>query len=101
MDSATYKARRKVLRQTVTDGVILIFGNNDSSRNYRDNIYPFRQDSNFIYLTGINKPGMALMLFPDGKEEAAHNLMAAVDAIRKRFGVSTVQMGRTLILSPS
>ncbi|MCP4144267.1 MAG: aminopeptidase P family protein [bacterium] len=68
MDSATYKARRKVLRKTVTDGVMLFLGNNDSSRNYRDNIYPFRQDSNFTYLTGINKPGMALMIFPDGKE---------------------------------
>jgi Xaa-Pro aminopeptidase len=68
MNGATYKARRKFLRQTVSDGVILLFGNNDSSRNYRDNIYPFRQDSNFLYFTGINKPGMALLIFSDGKE---------------------------------
>jgi len=46
-------------------------------------------------------PPAQLDLFPNGREEAAGNLMAAVDAIRKRFGVSAVQTGRTLILSPS
>ena len=41
----TYVARRRKLRELIGDGLILLFGNNDSPVNYPSNAYKFRQDS--------------------------------------------------------
>ncbi|MCD4710577.1 MAG: aminopeptidase P family protein [Bacteroidales bacterium] len=54
---AVYWQRRKMLREMIGEGIILFPGNEESSMNYRDNTYHFRQDSNFLYFFGINKPG--------------------------------------------
>ncbi|MEN8228014.1 MAG: aminopeptidase P family protein [Bacteroidota bacterium] len=53
-----YWQRRKLLRELVGDGLILFPGNEESSMNYKDNTYHYRQDSSFLYLFGINKPGL-------------------------------------------
>lgn len=68
MDTQTWQDRRRVLRETVTDGVILLLGNEFAARNYSDNTYPFRQDSHFLYYVGTNHAGMAALLLPGGKE---------------------------------
>lgn len=53
----------------VGTGIILLPGNLESSMNYKDNLYPFRQDSTFLYFFGINKPGLAGIIDADtGKE---------------------------------
>jgi len=52
-----YWQRRKMLREEVGEGVILIPGNGESSMNYPANYYHFRQDSSFLYFFGINRPG--------------------------------------------
>jgi Xaa-Pro aminopeptidase len=52
-----YWQRRKLLRERVGEGLILIAGNEESAMNYRANTYHFRQDSSFLYFFGINKPG--------------------------------------------
>ncbi|MCP4314341.1 MAG: aminopeptidase P family protein [Bacteroidetes bacterium] len=52
-----YWQRRKQLRELVGEGLILIAGNEESAMNYRANTYHYRQDSNFLYFFGINKPG--------------------------------------------
>ena len=42
----TYKTRRSELKQLVGNGIIVLFGNNESPNNYPNNGYsPFRQDS--------------------------------------------------------
>jgi Xaa-Pro aminopeptidase len=43
-------------------GLLLLLGNDESPMNYRDNAYPFRQDSTFLYFTGIARPGCALVM---------------------------------------
>jgi len=68
MNTATWKARRQALRKTVSDGVVLLPGNEFAARNYSDNTYPFRQDSHFLYYAGTNHSGMAMLLLPGGKE---------------------------------
>jgi len=68
MDSKTHTARREVLRKSVPDGAILIMGNDEAPKNYVDNVYPFRQDSHFLYYAGVNQAGLALLIEPDGKE---------------------------------
>jgi len=52
-----YWQRRKLLRELVGEGLILVAGNEESSMNYKANTYHFRQDSSFLYFFGINKPG--------------------------------------------
>ena len=45
----TYVSRRNELKKMVKDGVILLFGNNESPANYPNNgYYPFRQDASFL-----------------------------------------------------
>lgn len=50
-----YIARRQELKNKVKKGLLLFPGNGHSGMNYRDNWYPFRQDSSFLYYTGINE----------------------------------------------
>jgi Xaa-Pro aminopeptidase len=66
MNTKTYKARRESLRKTAPEGVLLLMGNGEASRNYADNVYPFRQDSHFLYYLGTDLPDMAAVIGPDG-----------------------------------
>jgi len=68
MNAKTYKARRTELRRLVPKGAILLLALNEAPRNYLANTYAFRQDSSFLYYTGINLPDVALLIYPDGKE---------------------------------
>lgn len=55
----TYIRRRDELKKLVKDGLILIFGNNESPCNYPANAYyPFRQDSSFLYYFGQKRDGL-------------------------------------------
>lgn len=68
MNAQTYHARRQELRKAVPNGAILILANAEAPKNYSDNVYPFRQDSNFLYFVGVNEAEMAALLLPDGSE---------------------------------
>ena len=65
----TYVERREKLKEQVGSGVILLLGNEDSSMNYKDNIYPFRQDSTFLYFFGLNQPRLAAIIDINEGEE--------------------------------
>ncbi len=54
-----YINRREKLQKGVESGVILILGNKESSMNYPDNTYHFRQDSNFLYFFGLDYANLA------------------------------------------
>ena len=53
-----YTNRRNQLREKMGSGIILIPGNTESPMNYTDNSYHFRQDSSFLYLFGLDIPGL-------------------------------------------
>ena len=57
-DKQVYTERRNRLREKMGGGVILIPGNLESPMNYTDNTYHFRQDSTFLYLFGLDIPGV-------------------------------------------
>jgi Xaa-Pro aminopeptidase len=65
----TYIQRRKGLKEKVGKGMILLFGNEESSMNYADNTYHFRQDSTFLYYYGIQQPGLAAVIDIDNNKE--------------------------------
>lgn len=65
-DSSTYLQRRtNLLSRGPQTGLIVIFGNEDSPMNYTDNVYPFRQDSTFLYFTGIQETHHFLLIDPE------------------------------------
>lgn len=69
-DKQTYVNRRSRLRSLVNDGIIIIFGNNESPCNYPSNgYYPFRQDSSFLYYFGLNRDGLVGVIDIDNNSE--------------------------------
>lgn len=60
--TVTYQTRRKSLADLVQKGIILLPGNGDAAMNYRGNDYPFRQDSNFRYFAGHDRPDLVLTI---------------------------------------
>ena len=61
----TYQSRRDRLRKELKTGVALFLGNQEAPMNYAGNTYHFRQDSNFLYFFGIDKPGLAGIIDAD------------------------------------
>ncbi|MBK8608792.1 MAG: aminopeptidase P N-terminal domain-containing protein [Chitinophagaceae bacterium] len=68
-DTAVYINRRTVLKDKIGSGLILLMGNVESSMNYKDNWYPFRQDSCFLYYFGLDTGGLAAVIDADSGEE--------------------------------
>jgi len=57
-----YIKRREQLIKLMSGGLVLLVGNSESPMNYLDNTYPFRQDSTFLYYTGISRPDLFLII---------------------------------------
>lgn len=69
-DKQTYVNRRAKLKSLVKDGIIILFGNNESPCNYPSNgYYPFRQDSSFLYYFGLNRDGLVGVIDIDNNRE--------------------------------
>ena len=66
----TYKQRRQKLRSTMSSGIILLIGNNESPANYPANTYaPMRQDSSFLYFFGQHREGLVGVIDIDNNTE--------------------------------
>ena len=59
---ATFHDRRKRLATDVGSGLILLLGNEEVGMNYGANVYPFRQDSTFLYFFAVDQPGLAAVI---------------------------------------
>ncbi|MCA9322633.1 MAG: aminopeptidase P family protein [Planctomycetes bacterium] len=80
MDTMTYRARRAALRELGT-GRALFLGLDEAPRNYRANPYPFRQDSHFLYFTGISQPDLALVIDLASGEEVLYGPPSDLDDV--------------------
>ena len=65
----TYIQRRRELKSKVGGGLILFLGNEESGMNYRDNVYPFRQDSTFLYYFGLDIASIHAVIDIDNDQE--------------------------------
>lgn len=64
-----YVQRREALKKKMGKGVVILPGNNESPRNYKDNCYSFDQDSTFLYYFGMDIPGLiGIIDIDNGKE---------------------------------
>ena len=60
--NADYQARRQALARKTSGGVVLLFAANEIEG--PNDIYGYRPDDNFFYLTGWSEPGAALLIEP-------------------------------------
>lgn len=58
----TYQDRRTVLKNNVSNGILLFLGNIENPVNFEHNPYYFRQDSTFLYYFGIQEPRIAAII---------------------------------------
>lgn len=72
----SHKNHRKNLMAALPDGLIFLVSSDEKRRN-SDVFYRFRQDSDFLYLTGITHTDHALLLDP--KAKAAHLFVPDMD----------------------
>src|SRR5882762_5976855 len=106
-----YQARRQKLKQQVVKGLILLLGNEESSMNYKDNLYHFRQDSSFLYFFGLDKPGLSGIIDIDNDREVIFGNELTIDEIvwmgpqpslaeqAAQVGITAVQPSSALISS--
>lgn len=73
MKQSEFKKRRKQLMQRIGKGNIALLGSSSTKVRNRDVHYPFRQDSDFYYLTGFSEPD-ALAVFIPGREQGEYIL---------------------------
>ncbi len=67
--NADYRARRVALSRKTNGGVVVLFAAVEAEG--PNDLYGFRQDNNFYYLTGVNEPGAALLIAPELADDAA------------------------------
>jgi Xaa-Pro aminopeptidase len=80
-DRQVYVNRRQVLKNQITQGIILFLGNDESPMNYPDNPYHFRQHSSFLYYFGINRPSLAAIIDVESGEETIFGDELTIDDI--------------------
>jgi Xaa-Pro aminopeptidase len=80
-DKSVYLDRRKKLSHQLGKGIVLLLGNEDSSMNYKDNLYSFRQDSSFLYFFGLDRPGLAGLIDIDNDRETVFGNDLTLDDI--------------------
>ncbi len=71
MKQQVFKKRRQALMQRIGLGNIALIQSASPSVRNRDVDFPFRQDSDFYYLTGFNGPE-ALAVFIPGREQGEY-----------------------------
>ena len=77
-----YQARRAQLAERVlSGGLILLPGNGESSINYPNNVYHFRQDSTFLYFFGLQIPDMMGVIDIDNGTETLYGDDVTIDDI--------------------
>lgn len=68
-ESSVYANRRSVLKKNMKSGLIVLMGNEEAGMNYKDNWYPYRQDSCFLYYFGISAAGLAAIIDTESGDE--------------------------------
>ena len=63
--NALFVRNRRNFASMMTKGALAVFTANEEMPRNGDQCYPFRQNSDFFYLTGIDHEGAYLILYPD------------------------------------
>lgn len=87
----TYTQRRKKLAESLSSGLILLLGNQESGMNYADNTYHFRQDSSFLYYCGLDHADLAAVIDIDERKTTVFGDEYSIDMIVWTGAVPTIK----------
>lgn len=77
--------RERLLKMLPKDSVAIIHSANEFIKG-ADTLHPYRQDSSFFYLTGIESPGCSLLLIPDnGKKPEEVLFVPPIDPEKEKW----------------
>lgn len=82
MDSSFFSANRRQLIET-SGSELYIFTAYSLQQEHNDVAFPFRQESNFYYLTGITEPDWLLVI--DGKTNQEYLIAPEIDTVHTVF----------------
>ena len=68
-DHTVYRQRRAALAAQLETGLVLLVGHSASPINFAANPYPFRQDSSFLYYSGLNHADCCLLYTSDAADD--------------------------------
>ena len=98
-ESSFFVSNRERLRQLFTGTAPIVITANGSLQMAADEAYPFHQDRSFYYLTGLNEPGLILVmdkgkeyLIVPPRETVIEQFDGAIDFddLRRRSGIQTI-----------
>ena len=69
LENKVYIQNRKKFTKNLKSSSIAIFNSNDIMPTSADGTMPFRQQTDLLYLTGIDQEESILLLFPDANEK--------------------------------
>jgi len=81
VNAEVFRERRNKIREAVGGGVILWLGHMLQPRNYTDNTYSFRQNSHFLYYTGLAEPDLAVLSYPERDYDVLFSKPTTMDDI--------------------
>jgi Xaa-Pro aminopeptidase len=102
--SEFFAQNRRRLRAACADTPLLVVTANGLLQRTGDNAYPFQQDSNFWYLTGLEQPDMTLVMDGDSEYVIVPELsnyqsifdgVTDDDGVKKQSGVAEVVSSQT------
>lgn len=80
-DSTVYSRRRAVLTARFRTGLLLFTGLAPSPINFAANPYSFRQDSSFLYYSGLHQPDCVLVIDIDNGRETLYGPEASLNDV--------------------
>jgi len=78
LDPEIFIANRARFVQKMAKNAIAIFNSNDELPTNGDHLYPFKQNSDLFWLTGIEQEDTMLVLFPDNPDEKFREVLILV-----------------------
>src|SRR5215471_21687926 len=107
---AELRARREEVMKRMGDKAIMVLFATEPRVYTNDVDYPYRQENDLYYLTGVNQEDATLVLIPgakrtreilfmparDPRNETWHGHMMSVDEARARSGIQEVWDGKSL-----
>lgn len=100
-DVQIFRRRREALQTRMGEQAALVFAGGPKSMNYAANVYAFRADSHFLYLTGSGLPDAALLLsqagaelfleLPSEDDALWHGAQPSWEELREKLGVDKIR----------
>ncbi len=80
IDKTLFINNRKNLAKSLKPGSIAVFNSNDIMPTSADGCFPFMQNTDIFYLSGIDQEESILVIFPDAKEEKDREILFVREA---------------------